>query len=205
LFQVVTAVKAAVRGRVPVTAKVRLGFADKSLVKEIAQAVDTAGASALTVHARTKFEGYAPPAHWEFIREMKECVKLPVIANGDIWSVQDYLRCVEISGCESVALGRGLISRPTLAREIKAHLRGEELLFSDWSWLRQGFLPSFISRTLDYRGENYAIPRTKQLLKFLSREYSEARELFEDIKVCRRLEELQGVLNVEFAKPAETR
>ena len=117
LFDIITAVKKSVN--VPVTAKVRLGFDNKDLSQDIARAVDAAGAAQLTIHARTKIEGYKPPAHWEFIALMKEVVKIPVVANGDLWTLEDYIQCRNITGCEDVALGRSALARPGLANEIK--------------------------------------------------------------------------------------
>ena len=120
LFDIITAVRKSVH--LPVTAKVRLGFEDKSLSLEIAQAVDEAQAHQLTIHARTKLEGYRPPAHWEYIAQMKEVVQLPVVANGDIWTLQDYIRCRKITGCRDIALGRAAMANPYLAQEIKSFL-----------------------------------------------------------------------------------
>lgn len=201
LYKIISAIKSSTKNQIPVTAKVRLGFEDKSLVKEIAQAVNSAGASALTIHARTKLEGYAPPAHWEYIRIMSEQVSIPVIANGDIWTVEDYIRCREVSGCKDVALGRGVMSRPSLAREIRAYSMDNSLKSStdymEWQEILHKYLPEFILRTLEYRGENYTLPRLKQLLKFLSREYTEAEVLFEKVKVCRQASELKGVFDAE--------
>lgn len=197
LYAIISEVKKSVRDKVPVTAKVRLGFSDKSLVKEIAEAADAAGAHYLVVHARTKLEGYAPPAHWEFIRTMKESVNIPVIANGDIWAPEDYLRCCEISGCKDIALGRGLMSRPSLASEIKALVDEQSHKRLSWNEIVAVWLPRFIAKTLEYRGENYTLPRTKQFLKFLSREYPEAQGLFDKIKVCKSLKELEGVFHAD--------
>ncbi|MEO0337441.1 MAG: tRNA-dihydrouridine synthase family protein, partial [Pseudomonadota bacterium] len=111
LFNIISEIRKVVPKSFPVTAKVRLGFEDKTLVREISQACSEGGALRLTVHARTKVEGYKPPAHWEFIAIMKEVSKIPVIANGDIWNLEDYQRCREISGCADVALGRCLMAR----------------------------------------------------------------------------------------------
>ena len=105
LFDVLPAVRAAVR--VPVTAKVRLGFENKDLHLYIARACSDAGAALLTIHARTKIEGYAPPAHWEYIARMKEVARIPLLANGDIWNLDDYDACVRVGGIPDVALGRG--------------------------------------------------------------------------------------------------
>jgi tRNA-dihydrouridine synthase C len=83
----------------------------------------------------TKVDGYKPPAHWEWIPRVQDVVKVPVFANGDIWSVEDWRRCREISGVEDIMLGRGLVSRPDLARQIAAARAGEEVVEMTWAEL----------------------------------------------------------------------
>ncbi|MCB0357752.1 MAG: tRNA-dihydrouridine synthase family protein, partial [Bdellovibrionales bacterium] len=101
IFQVVAAVRKATPAHLPVTAKVRLGYSHKNFCQDIAQAVEAGGAQQLTVHARTKMEAYQPPAHWEFIAKMKSAIKtIPLVANGDIWTFEDFLECKKITGCE---------------------------------------------------------------------------------------------------------
>jgi len=124
LFDLVSAVRASVPADMPVTAKMRLGYEDKSRFQECAKALEEAGAAEIVVHARTKEEGYKPPAHWEYIARIKDAVRVPVIANGEIWTVEDYRRCREVSGCDDVMLGRGIVANPSLALEI---LGGERL------------------------------------------------------------------------------
>ena len=72
------------------------------------------------VHARTKAHGYRPPAYWERVRDIREAVALPVIANGEIWTVQDAQRCREVTGCETLMIGRGMVRNPGLALAIVA-------------------------------------------------------------------------------------
>ncbi|MCB0407047.1 MAG: tRNA-dihydrouridine synthase, partial [Bdellovibrionales bacterium] len=182
LYQIISAIKNVVPPDYPVTAKVRLGFADKTLVKEIAQAVSDANAHRLTVHARTKMEGYRPPAHWEFIRHMTEVSRIPVVANGDIWSVEEYKKCIEISGCQDVALGRSLIATPDLALQIKNYVLKTQYQPLKWKEVTERFLPLFFQKSLEFRSEKYAVARAKQYLKMLSPGYSEAKELFETFK-----------------------
>lgn len=192
LFDIITSIKKAVENQVPVTAKVRLGFMDKSLVNEIALAVADAGASSLTVHARTKLEGYKPPAHWEFIAQMKQVVagRVPVIANGDIWCLEDYIRCREVSTCEDVALGRGAIARPDLALEIKM---GQVL---GWDNIEKDWLGKFIDMSDAAKGAHFASTRTKQWLKFLGREYPKAASQFEAIKRLTELSQIKQQLQL---------
>lgn len=131
VHDITAGVRRALPAEVPLSGKMRLGFQDKSLAIENAQAIEAAGASRLTVHARTKVEGYKPPAHWEWIARIREAVSIPVVANGDIWTVEDYHRCRQVSGCEDVMIGRGLIANPFLAQAIQ---QGEEGLGAEATW-----------------------------------------------------------------------
>lgn len=199
VLQVTAAVRRAVPLEIPVTAKVRLGFEHKDFVTEIAQAAEAGGAATLTVHARTKLEMYRPPAHWEFIARMRESVKIPVIANGDIWSVEDYWRCRKITGCDSVALGRGIVAFPDLARLIKAssgHAVSPEMQWGEILQLVKQLLAE--SRLVSDR---LAVSRVKQWSKLLVRQYPEASAFFEKIKILINVDAILGELNKEVLWP----
>ncbi len=118
--RIVAAVRRAVPRAMPVSAKMRLGFNDPGRALECAQALAAGGADELVVHARTRADGYRPPAYWERIAEIRAALAIPVIANGEIWNVADALRCRERSGCDALMLGRGMVSDPGLARAIAA-------------------------------------------------------------------------------------
>lgn len=181
VFDIIYAVRDAVPKTIDVSAKIRLGFDDKSLAIENSIAAEEAGAAFLVVHARTKKEGYKPPAHWEWIAKICEKVNIPVVANGDIWTVDDYFRCVKISGCEDVMLGRGAVSMPDLAWQIKMHTKTSE---KPYSWKQILAIIIIMFRACwkhDERGK-YPVSRLKQWLKMLSRTYEEAQELFESVK-----------------------
>ena len=173
LYEIVSAVRTAVPNTIPVTAKMRLGYEDKTLAIDCAQALVAGGAASLVVHARTKIEGYRPPAHWQWIAKIAESVSVPVMANGEIWSVADYLRCREESGQASVMLGRGLLARPTLAAEIQAYCRGEAPPDCGWQHTLQ-LLEDFFHRAA-HRGPSFALSRLKQWLAMLGRDNPEAK------------------------------
>jgi tRNA-dihydrouridine synthase C len=120
LSTIVSAVRRAVPAQVPVSAKMRLGVNDDTRAVECALAIEGGGATELVVHARTKADAYRPPAYWERIADIRAAVRIPVVANGDIWNVQDALRCREVSGCDMLMLGRGMVTDPGLALAIKA-------------------------------------------------------------------------------------
>ncbi len=186
VFDVTRAVRAAVPAHIPVSAKVRLGFSDKEFHLEIAKAAEEAGAAWLTVHARTRDEGYRPPAHWEFIARMREAVSMTVIANGEIWNLDDYDRARDVSGCRHVMIGRGLLADPALARTIKSRAnlgRGA----APWNETSVWFT-DYVLRSHEERGESFALARAKQWLKSLSRRHPEALAAFEVGKRCERLE-----------------
>jgi tRNA-dihydrouridine synthase C len=197
LFHILKAVTAATP--VTVTAKVRLGFDHKDFIREIAQAVEEGGARHIVVHARTKTEMYTKPAHWEYIARMKEGRSIPFLANGEIWSVDDYHKCAAASGVSRVALGRGVVRRPTLAQEIRAArsgIAGHEVT----GFERTEFLSRFFHETLAFRGPDYALARIKQILRYWSLEDAEALLWFNQVKLMRSAREVQSYL-LEFVWP----
>lgn len=176
IHDILREIRQAVPENIPVSAKVRLGFSDKSACLEIARAAESGGASWLTVHARTRDEGYRPPAHWEFIAHMREAVRITVIANGEIWTEEDHRRARAVSGCRHTMIGRGLMSAPDLARRIKGPVPALR-----WSGLAP-WVVEFARMSRMFRHENYGVCRTKQWLKSLGRNYPEAQDLFAKIK-----------------------
>ena len=118
VHRIVREVRRAVPTDMPVSAKMRLGFHDDAQAEDCARAIAEGGADELVVHARTKADGYRPPAYWERIADVKACVAIPVVANGEIWTVADARRCIEVSGCTDLMLGRGIVADPGLALAI---------------------------------------------------------------------------------------
>lgn len=114
---------------VPVTVKFRAGW-DKNSINcvEFAKMAEGAGASAIAIHGRTRAQMYEPSANWEYIKNVKEAVKIPVIGNGDIYSADDALRMIEETGVDSVMIGRGALGNPFIFEEIKAKMRGLEYI-----------------------------------------------------------------------------
>ena len=189
---IVAAVRRAVPADVPVSAKMRLGVDDEARLLDCAHAIDSAGASELAVHARTKAHGYRPPAHWESIAQVKEAVRLPVIANGDIWSVADAARCRQVTGCDALMLGRGMVRRPGLALAI-ARAGVDEFdpsaSYSDAAvaalpWRRVVPLLADFWRDVCGRVERrHRAGRLKQWLNYLRVAYPEAEQAFDALRV----------------------
>ena len=181
--QLVKSVRKAVPNNIPVTAKMRLGYDNQDLAYDNALAIQEGGATWVTIHARTKKEGYRPPAHWDALSPITELLTIPVIANGEIWSVEDYLSCRQQSGCESIMLGRGAMVTPDLARQIKATLAHESIQPLDWSsicHLLEKLYHLMLANTA--LKERYIAPRLKLWVKWLMPNYSEAEILFPSLK-----------------------
>ncbi|MBV8659516.1 MAG: tRNA-dihydrouridine synthase [Burkholderiales bacterium] len=189
LNEIVSTVRRAVPAHIPVTAKMRLGYLDTSLAIECAQALADGGSAELVVHARTKADGYKPPAHWAWIARIKESVNVPVMANGEIWTVEDYRRCRAESGCEDVMLGRGLIARPDLARQIRASLAGEPDDTLEWSDMLD-VLAEFQNDVATMGATTYGPGRLKQWLGYMRRGYTEADVLFRSIRTQQHIGEM---------------
>lgn len=180
LLRIVRAVRAAVPAAIPVTAKMRLGIADTSLAVACAQALAAGGAARLVVHARTRDQGYRPPAHWEWIARIREAVDIPVIANGEIWTVADWQRCRAASGCRDAMIGRGAVADPFLALRIRGEM-DETPSPADW----QALLPHIRNywRQLQERGHAARAPgRLKLLLGHWGRTWPEAAALHAAIR-----------------------
>ena len=108
---------------VPVTVKTRIGWSNSEItILDFARRMEDAGASMITVHGRTREQGYQGPACWDWIRQVKEQLSIPVIANGDIISVEAAVHCLNETGADGVMVARGSLGRPSLVGEIEHYL-----------------------------------------------------------------------------------
>lgn len=163
---------------IDVTAKVRLGFDDKQLALACAEAAEAGGAAHLVVHARTRREGYRPPAHWEWIGRIRARLTIPVIANGDIWTLEDYWKARTLSGCTDVMLGRGMLADPWLARRIKHWQRtGEHLPETPWA-ARAEVLAAYAQRMRMHLPEKIVVSLLKQWLNQMRGRDAESAQRF---------------------------
>lgn len=194
IFKIVETVRCAVPSHIPVTAKMRLGFDDPSACFENARAVEAAGAQWLTIHCRTKTDGYKPPAYWEWIPKIKEQTRIPIVANGEIWTVADFWKCFETTGCEKVMIGRGAVAQPFLFREIKKSIAKTEAESKPHWEKTKMILPQFFEASTQFKSPFFAQARTKQWLKALALQNEEAKPLFEELKVFTNPDEFRSRL-----------
>ena len=195
---ITAAVRAAVPPAVPVTVKTRLGYEHQDQFLEIVQGIAGAGASEIIVHARTKRHGYRPPAYWEEIAKARELVAIPLIANGEIWSADDALRCQQVSQCTDLMLGRGALCRPDLPRLVRAAQLAENVSPLTWAEVLP-LLLHYYHLTLENYDAAYVGNPIKQWLVYLRTYYPQAALLFERIKRLRDAGEIGDGLRREMA------
>lgn len=163
LFEIANAIVKAVS--IPVTVKMRSGYEDTSLFKENLLAAQDSGVKFITLHPRTKVEGYGPSAHWELIAQAKEILDIPVVGNGDILNVRDAHRMLEMTRCDALMIGRGAVINPFIFHQIRASFAGQ--LFTPlWKTLEKYF-EVYMSEIPSDMPSKSKICKMKQLMGFL--------------------------------------
>ncbi len=173
LYQIIDATRQSVPEHIPVSAKIRLGYTDMGKMTDIGQAVKSAHASWLTIHARTKVQGYKPPAYWDKIASFTK-LGIPIIANGEIWNAIHAKDCIRQSNTPHLMLGRGAVTRPDLVANID-----QPNTIMNWADL----IPHQIAFLNDHtENQGGLIGRYKQWLAMLTGGYTEAKILWDVIK-----------------------
>ena len=148
---------------VPVTVKMRSGWDDNNInAVELAKRCEDAGASAITVHGRTKVQMYAPPVNTDIIKQVKDAVKIPVIGNGDVIDGPSAARLMEETGCDMVMIGRGALGRPWVFSQINAYLEHEVLLPEPTVTEKMLVMLKHIEKLCEYKGERVGIREARK-------------------------------------------
>ena len=189
IYQIVRQMRSAIPKDQILSVKIRLGWDDPTAVDEIADAIEQGGANELTIHARTKTDGYKADAiKWHMIEQVSQRLKIKVIANGEIWQRDDAHQCRIISGCDDLMIGRGTLAMPNLASVIKGN--AEPLSYSE--------LLRLLIKYSDYeiagdKGDYYS-NRIKQWMVYLKVQYPPIRELFREIRVLNSPQPIVDIL-----------
>ncbi|MDZ7871271.1 MAG: tRNA dihydrouridine(16) synthase DusC [Rheinheimera sp.] len=196
LYRIMQAVRSAVPAEFPVTAKMRLGFDDTSLALDNARALAEAGASELTVHARTKADGYRPPAYWPWIAEIRKVIAIPVIANGEIWQPADAVLCRQQSGSSDIMLGRGALAQPNLALRIR-----DGVPLMPWPQVLEMLMRYSEYEIAGDKGLYYS-NRIKQWFSYLRLQYPQAEVLFQQLRLLRKSADIVLLLQQHLRQSA---
>ncbi|RLL19160.1 tRNA dihydrouridine synthase [Acinetobacter chengduensis] len=184
VHELVKAVRDAVPAHIPVSAKMRLGYLDRNFTLENAHAIEDAGATWVTVHARTKADGYTPPAFWDLLQPIRESLKINVIANGEIWTNADAKQCQLESGCEDLMIGRAAVTTPDITQCIRKNTDDALITWDELIQLQIRFLSG------PYKKEINMVGRYKQWLGMMSKHYPEAKLLWDDVKKVKPLADI---------------
>lgn len=198
LHTIVSRVRCAVPAHLPVSAKMRLGLDDDHRAEDCALAIEAAGASELVVHARTKAQAYRPPAYWDRVGDIRRVVKLPLVANGEIWSVAHAQACRAQSGCQALMLGRGMVARPGLALEIVASDAQADARPLSWTDLMP-LIHDFWQLVCHHLERRQQAGRLKQWLYLLQRNYPQAQQAFDAVRVLHDPPQVQRWLDEHWA------
>lgn len=175
----------------PISVKFRSGFSDDKIVaKEFAKMCEEAGASMITLHPRTKPQGYSGRANWELIREVVNVVKIPVIASGDVHTIEDVKYLIEECGASGVMIGRGSLGKPEIFAEI---IKGQPMRLELKDKIIQ--INEHIEVLKQFHGERYIYMNMKKHILSYLKDFRGASELREQICLCGSLEDMLEILN----------
>ncbi len=151
---------------IPVTVKIRKGWDDDSVnAVEVAKICESAGATAITVHGRTRQQYYKPPVDYDIIRAVRESVSVPVIANGDIDSAEKAKEVMDITGCDLVMIGRATLGNPWIFSQINAFLENPNVkIHTPDLEERLGVMIEHIGKMVEYKGEHMAMLQARKLV-----------------------------------------
>lgn len=182
---------------VPVTVKTRIGWTDKEInILEFAKRMEDAGAQMITVHGRTRAQGYNGSAKWEWIARVKEVLSIPVVANGDIFSVEAAVNCLEQTGADGVMCSRGTMGYPFLVGEVDHFLKTGQELPSPTPVQRLQCAREHLQALWEYKGDR-GVRQARKHLTWYAKGFSGAGELRGQLSVIETVE--QGLEMIDRA------
>jgi len=192
--RIVSVVKSACS--LPVTAKIRIGWDQQNIVvKEAALAVAAGGADAVTVHARTRNQGYAGSANWEYIAAVKEILKIPVIGNGDVFDGISALKMFQTTAVDGIMLARGVLGRPWIFRDILSYLQKQEKTEEPTISERLEILENHYRLEVSEFGEEHALPRMRKHFAWYTSGLPNAAKLRNHIFRAKKFSEIRSIFS----------
>lgn len=193
VYEIVKAVVDAVS--IPVTVKIRSGWDSNSInAVEIAKVVERAGASAITVHGRTRAQGYSGKADWNIIKQVKENVNIPVIGNGDIRSIYDAKKMLDETGCDAIMIGRGVLGNPWLIKQCVAYLEDGTIIDGPTNMEKLNMMLTHIDRLLKFKPERQALLEIRTHIGYYLKGLPNATELKNNTFKTKSIEELKNLI-----------
>jgi len=183
----------------PVTVKIRSGWDHSSVnAVEVAKRIEAAGASAITVHARTRSQGYSGLADYDVIKAVKEAVRIPVIGNGDVIDGPSAKRMLEHTGCDAVMIGRGALGNPWIFREIDAYLKDGTILDRPSHEEIREMMVSHLDSLVELKGEHIAVLEMRSHGPWYLKGIEHATQLRKQLSQTKTRNEFVNLVNAFF-------
>jgi tRNA-dihydrouridine synthase B len=185
---------------VPVTVKTRLGWEDREInIIDFARRMEAQGAKMLTLHARTRAQGYKGDARWEWIAQVKQALSIPVIANGDIFSVEAAIKCLELTGADGVMCSRGTLGYPFLVGEIDRFLKTGEILAPPSIVEKLQCAQEHLLGLWEYKGQR-GIYQSRKHLAWYCQNFDGAAQLRDRLSQIESVEQGMAILDTAIAQ-----
>ncbi|MBQ4626708.1 MAG: tRNA-dihydrouridine synthase, partial [Clostridia bacterium] len=179
---------------IPVTVKIRTGWDDENLnAVEMAKMLETAGASALTIHGRTRKQMYAPPVNIDMIKQVKQALSIPVIGNGDITDIYSAKQMYDETGCDFIMVGRGALGAPWLFSQINAYLENGIILPEPEIEERMNVMIKHIQKLCEYKGDYVGMREARKHAAWYIKGIRGAASLRQEIGSLETIDQLKGI------------
>jgi len=181
---------------VPVTVKIRSGWDNNSInAVEVAKICEEAGASAITVHGRTRSQGYSGSVNLDVIKEVKENVSIPVIGNGDITSIESAAKMLSYTGCDAIMIGRGVLGNPWLMKELVTYFKSNKVLPKPTNEEKINMIFKHLEYLLNIKNEKVAVLEMRTHAAWYLKGMPGAQVIKNEIFKAKTEEELKKILN----------
>jgi tRNA-dihydrouridine synthase C len=188
LHEVMSSIRKSLPNNIPISAKIRLGYEDEDLLFDNVAAIEAAGTNTLTVHGRTKKDGYKPPARWEKIGTIQDRTKMVVVANGDIIDFDSLLRCQSITGCQHFMIGRGALNNPFVFQQIRSKLNKQDNTVTTTTFIK--LFADYTAKLQDHYDDVATLGRLKQWCGHLRFGFVEIKDNLQTLRRCQNISEL---------------
>ncbi len=188
---------------IPVTVKIRSGWDSEHInAVEVAKICESAGASAICVHPRTRSQGYSGKANWDIIRQVKEAVSIPVIGNGDIVDIDSAKRMLDETGCDAIMIGRGVLGNPWLIKQINAYLEEGIIIDKPTPIMKVDMCLKHLNSLYEIKCEKLAVLEIRSHIAWYLKGMKNSNEIKNKIFLCSKISDIIEILT-EYKKYIE--